>query len=321
MPEATQLQKTEADSQFLEDVLEGLDAVPKSLPCKYFYDARGSALFDRICELDEYYLTRTEQKIMDRYAAEIGIALGRGVTLVEYGSGSSTKTRRLLSNLIEPTSYIPIDISHDHLHATAKGLRQEFPSLTILPTTADFTQSVRLPELDPLPSSIAVYFPGSTIGNFERDQAVALLRRMALTCGDGGSLIIGVDLVKDAKVLESAYDDRGGVTAAFNLNLLHRLRNELNARLSVEDFEHVALFDPEFSRIEIYIRSLCEQTIALGDRVFRLGEGELIHTEYSHKYTIDSFTKLAGEAGFLLEHLWTDPEDLFAVLHLRQHAY
>ncbi|MEM6468324.1 MAG: L-histidine N(alpha)-methyltransferase [Planctomycetota bacterium] len=320
MPEATPTDVESTPSPFRNDVLAGLEQFPKSLPCKYFYDAVGSALFDRICELDEYYLTRTEQAIMDRYACEIGRAIGRGVLLVEYGSGSSTKTRRLLENLIEPSGYVPVDISHDHLHATAGLLREEFPDLQVLPTTADFTKGFELPRSKVRSSSIAVYFPGSTIGNFEPTDAVQLLRGMAKTCGPGGSLLIGVDLVKDAEVLERAYDDASGVTARFNLNLLRRMQEELDAELFIDDFAHEALFDTNHSRIEIYLRSLSEQSIRIQDRVFHLAEGERIHTEYSHKYTIDGFTKLAAQAGFLIEHLWTDPLDYFAVFHFRRHV-
>jgi dimethylhistidine N-methyltransferase len=300
---------------FKQDVIEGLSAFPKRLPCKYFYDKRGSALFDQICELDEYYPTRTEQSIMDRDAGEMGQQLGTGVMLVEYGSGSSQKTRVLLDHLIDPAAYVPVDISHRHLHAVADELRLAYPELEILPVTADFTKPFRLPEPSRTPTHAAVYFPGSTIGNFRPEEAQRLLRSIADLCGRGGGLLIGVDLEKDPAVLRRAYDDSQGVTAAFNLNLIRRMRDELAAELDPEAFEHEVIYNDQESRIEIYIRSLRDQLIRLDDHVFSLREGETIHTEYSHKYTIERFADLAAKAGMELHRSWTDERDYFAVLH------
>jgi dimethylhistidine N-methyltransferase len=316
LPESSQLQETNRFFTFQQDVLEGLSEIPKRLPCKYFYDKRGSALFDQICGLDEYYLTRTEQSIMDRYAEEMGVQIGEGAMLVEYGSGSSIKTRILLDHLIAPVAYVPVDISHRHLHLVARQLRLDYPQIEILPVTADFTTDFSLPKSSEPSTHAAVYFPGSTIGNFESGQAEKLLRSIAKLCGQGGGLLIGIDLIKAPEILERAYDDSSGVTSEFNLNLLHRLRNELDAEIEIDSFDHVAFFNDQESRIEIYIRSLADQSVRMEDRIFDFREGELIHTEYSHKYTIDGFARLAARAGLELHRSWTDEDDYFAVLHL-----
>ncbi len=305
-----------ARDSFADAVAAGLSSDPKELPCKYFYDQRGSSLFDQICELDEYYLTRTELEITRRYAAEMGEQIGEGAMLVEYGSGSSSKTRLLLDHLPDPAAYVPVDISRKHLLATAEDLRSDYPHIEILPVVADFTKPFALPSPARRPTHAAVYFPGSTIGNLEEHEAVHLLKSIAELCGRGGGLLIGVDLDKDPSVLELAYDDPQGVTSEFNLNLLHRMRDELGAELEVENFEHVARYDATNKRIEIFIRSLCDQHIELGGNRFNLSEGELIHTEYSHKYTIEGFAKIAASAGLTLRKSWTDDDDRFAVLHL-----
>ncbi len=306
----------ETDQQFMDAVLAGLNSVPKQLACKFFYDERGSKLFDRICELDEYYLTRTEAAIMNRFASEMAEQIGEGVMLVEYGSGSSDKTRLLLNHLRSPVAYIPVDISSDYLLDVAAALQLEFPSVEVLPVVADFTQAFDLPVPTESPTHAAVYFPGSTIGNFRPAEAERLLQQIAELCGCGGGLLLGIDLVKDVDVLELAYNDPQGVTAEFNLNLLHRLKHELDAELDLDSFEHYARYDDEHDRIEIFIRSLCDQVIVLGEETIQLEQGELIHTEYSHKYTIESFADLAQRAGLTLRRSWTDDQNLFAVLHL-----
>jgi dimethylhistidine N-methyltransferase len=305
-----------AEEEFREAVIEGLSNSPRQLPCKYFYDRRGSALFDRICELDEYYLTRTELAITERYAAEMGEQIGEGVILVEYGSGSSSKTRLLLDNLPEPAAYVPVDISKGHLLQTAEDLRRDYPNLEILPVAADFTSEFSIPQPDNDFTHVAVYFPGSTIGNLCQHEAVELLTSIAKLSGRGGGLLIGIDLDKDPDVLELAYNDREGVTAEFNLNLLHRIRDELGADLDVDGFEHVARYDQDDQRMEIFLRSLRDQVITIDEHSFELTEGELIHTEYSHKYTIDGFADLADRAGLTLRKYWTDDRKYFAVLHL-----
>ncbi len=302
---------------FKQDVLRGLSANPKWLPCKHFYNERGSQLFDKICELDEYYLTRTEQRIMERSAGAMGEQIGPGVMLVEYGSGSSHKTRILLDHLPDPVAYVPVDISARHLGKAASRIAAEYPHLEVLPVCADFTKPFPLPNSQRDRTHAAVYFPGSTIGNLLPAQAEALLAQVARLCGHAGGLLIGVDLQKDRAVLEAAYNDRHGVTSAFNLNLLHRIDRELvDSEIDVDQFEHHAFYNEVRGRIEIYLRSRCEQTVQIEEREFAFAAGELVHTEYSHKYTIDGFAKLALKAGLTLRKAWTDEREYFAVLHL-----
>jgi dimethylhistidine N-methyltransferase len=301
-------------STLLQDVVEGLQDFPKRLPCKHFYDRRGSQLFDRICELDEYYLTRTEQHIMHRFADEMGHRIGPRAAVIELGSGSSVKTRDLLDHLIEPAAYVPVDISHQHLQHTAAALRNDYPGLNIAPVTADFTAEIPLPETAARAQRRVVYFPGSTIGNFEPADAGELLKTIAALVGPDGGLLIGVDLVKDVATLERAYDDTEGVTAEFNLNLMRRIRDELNADIDLNDFRHVAFFNEAHSRVEIYIKSLVSQSLHIGEQTFALGAGEMIHTEYSHKYTVERFSELAADSGFERQAVWTDPKNYFAVM-------
>jgi dimethylhistidine N-methyltransferase len=304
------------EEDFLTDVLEGLAKQPKQLPCKYFYDQRGSQLFDRICELDEYYLTRTELAIMDEFIDEMAWQLGRQVMLVEFGSGSSIKTRKLLDALDDPVAYVPIDISEEHLMRTARELQESYPQTEILPVVADFTSDLKLPRSGRTPSHAVVYFPGSTIGNFTPEQAETLLSRFSRFLGPDGGLLIGIDLQKDPRVIRAAYNDEAGVTAEFNLNLLHRINRELGGDFDVRSFRHRAEYNQERGRVEIDLVSQCPQTVHIDGRVFRFAAGEAIHTEYSHKYTIDSFARLAARAGFTLHRSWTDSRQYVAVLHL-----
>lgn len=306
----------QADQTFLKDVVEGLSQTAKRLQCKYFYDERGSLLFDQICELDEYYLTRTEQAIMDRHAAEMAQQLGDRVMLIEFGSGSSTKTQVLLENLISPSAYVPLDISEDHLLNTAEKLRGEFPEIEVLPVIADFTRGFELPRPRIEPSHAAVYFPGSTIGNFEPQQAKDLLTNISRLLGPEGGLLIGIDLQKEPETIHAAYNDSAGVTDQFNLNILHRINSELDANFDVDQFEHLAFYDQSHGRVEIYLVSCCEQTVQIGKHSFQFAAGERIFTEYSHKYSIEGFAKTASAAGFTLHQHWSDEEKLFAVLHL-----
>lgn len=302
--------------EFREAVFAGLSDSPRQLPCKYFYDHRGSALFDQICGSEAYYLTRSELAITQRYAEEICRQIGEAATLVEYGSGSSEKTRILLDHLKSPTAYVPVDISRRHLLQTADRLRREYPDLAVLPVVADFSDDFAIPRRLADSGPVTVYFPGSTIGNFERSRAASLLRSIATLSGPDGGLLIGIDLVKDPAILELAYNDPEGITAAFNLNLLRRIRDELRAEIDVAQFEHVAIYNPEQKRVEMYVRSRCEQQIVLGDATFDFAAGEMIRTECSHKYTIDGFADLAAEAGLSLKQRWTDEREWFAVLHL-----
>ena len=301
---------------FYDDVVKGLELRPRSLPSKYFYDAVGSKLFDEICELDEYYLTRTELSIMQRYADEMAYQIGRDAMLVEYGSGSSIKTRILLDHLLSPSAYAPVDISRSHLHSSAARLAELYPKIEILPVCADFTEPFDLPTPTRDASHSAVYFPGSTIGNFLPTAAKAILAQIVDVCGHGGGLLIGIDLQKETRVLEDAYNDSRGVTAAFNLNLLHRINRELDANICVDQFQHRAAYSSAHGRIETDIISLVDQTIEIGDREFEFEAGEAIRTEYSHKYTIDGFATLAKDVGLTLRKSWTDDDERFAVLHL-----
>ena len=305
-----------ATDSFHQDVVLGLSGESKSLPCKYFYDKRGSQLFDAICELDEYYLTRTESLIMRTFAAEMAEQIGTGVMLIEYGSGSSTKTRILLEHLIDPVAYVPVDISKEHLQGSADRLAKRFPDIEVLPICADFTQPFRLPVSSHPATHNAVYFPGSTIGNFQPAAAETMLRQIVDLCGCGGGLLIGIDLQKDPSVIEAAYNDRDRVTAEFNLNLLRRINRELDAEFPVDRFYHSAEYDPDRGRVELSLVSESEQVVRVGNKSFRFREGESIHTEFSHKYTIDGFAEMAARAGLTLRRHWTDPKQLFAVLHL-----
>jgi len=302
--------------EFLLAVQTGLAQRQRRLPCKYFYDQRGSQLFDEICELDEYYLTRTELDIMERHAAEMASAIDAGVMLIEFGSGSSIKTKLLLDQLDRPAAYVPVDISKKHLHLTANKLSHNYPGLEVLPVCADFTKPFQLPISEQTPTHNAVYFPGSTIGNFTPHAAKALLSQIAQLCGSGGGLLIGVDLQKDVAVIESAYNDAGGVTAQFNLNLLRRINQELGANFALDQFEHSAVYNRAAGRVEIGLRSVCKQNVELAGEVYRFDENEIVLTEYSTKYTINGFAELAAHAGYELHNYWTDENDYFGVLHL-----
>jgi L-histidine Nalpha-methyltransferase len=301
---------------FLRDVIVGLKSTPKQLSCKYFYDRRGSELFDRICQLDEYYLTRAELALMDQFAPDMGAQIGAGVMLVEYGSGSSVKTRYLLDGLPEPVAYVPVDISGDHLQRTAQELARDYRRIEILPVCADFTRDFSLPRSRRKASHSAVYFPGSTIGNFKPGEAAGLLRRITRLCGTGGGLLIGVDLKKDAATIEAAYNDRLGVTAEFNLNLLRRINRELGADFDVDQFCHQARYNAEFGRVEMYLISRRAQTVTLGGETIEFKRGETICTEHSHKYTVDEFAAVAAAAGLTLRREWSAKKREFAVLHL-----
>ncbi|RZL91361.1 MAG: L-histidine N(alpha)-methyltransferase [Variovorax sp.] len=298
-------------SAFACDVLAGLARRPRSIPPKYFYDAQGSALFDRICELPEYYPTRTELRILTERAAEIAHHIGRGAEIVEFGAGSLTKVRLLLGALEAPQRYLPIDISGEHLESAAARLRADHPGLAVQPIVADYTQPFALPAVAPGGRRVG-FFPGSTLGNFDPEEALSFLRSAARML-EGGGLLIGVDLIKDPALLHAAYNDAQGVTAAFNLNLLHRANAELGADFDPARFAHAAFYNAPLQRIEMHLVSRRAQTVnVLGER-FSFVEGETIHTENSHKFSIDGLRALAARAGFGIGPVWTDPERLFSV--------
>lgn len=316
IPFSPQEKKLLGQQQFRRDVLAGLTQPNKSLPCKYFYDETGSRLFDRICELDEYYLTRTEIAILENHAEEMAAEFGPACVLVEYGSGSSLKTRLLLDRLDEDATYIPVDISREHLHQTAVELHEQYPELRIRPVCADFTQPFDLPELPDKTGRTIAYFPGSTIGNFPPDRATELLGQMHRLVGPAGGVVIGVDLPKAPEILEAAYDDRQGVTSQFNLNLLERINRELDADIPVSRFAHRATFNERESRVEISLVSTKEQTVWIEGREIAFAEGEAIHTENSYKYSLSTFADLAAQAGFDVHRVWCDEDDYFSVQYL-----
>jgi L-histidine N-alpha-methyltransferase len=302
--------------RFLADVLHGLAQHPKTLPCKYFYDERGSALFDRICTLPEYYPTRTELGILRRHAGAMAAALGPRCLLVEYGSGSSTKTRLLLDRLVAPAAYVPVDISREHLVYSAEALAAHYPHLRVVPVCADFTQPFALPELAGA-DRVVGYFPGSTIGNFAPAEARKFLASVAEQCGPGGALLIGVDLEKPRSVLEPAYDDARGITAEFNRNLLRRVNRELGGDFDLAAFDHRAFWNAALGRVEMHLVSRHDQVVHLAGRPIPFAKGESIHTENSHKYELAGFAELAAAAGFGVERVWTDDAGLFSVQLLR----
>jgi L-histidine Nalpha-methyltransferase len=302
--------------RFLRDALAGLRQQRKTLPCKYFYDAEGSKLFDQICTLPEYYPTRTELGILRAHAGEMAHGLGPETLLVEYGSGSSVKTRRLLDRLARPAAYVPVDISREHLLDTALTLRLDYPGLEVLPVCADFTAPFTLPRPRLPAARRAVYFPGSTIGNFSEAGAVALMAGVARRVGRGGAFLVGVDLKKDPRVLERAYDDAAGVTAAFNRNLLARMNRELDADFDLRRFSHRAVWAEAAGRVEIYLVSDVEQVVHLDGVAIHFDRGESICTEHSHKYTLEGFAELARRAGLTVRRVWTDHARRFSVQYL-----
>ncbi|MEW4487148.1 L-histidine N(alpha)-methyltransferase [Thalassoglobus sp. JC818] len=303
------------DVEFLEDVIIGLGQDQKTLPSKYLYDKLGSELFEEICQLDEYYPTRTELSIMETHIEEMSRTIGPDHVLLELGSGASVKTRLLLQSLSHLAAYVPFDISESALEEAVTKLSEEFPHLHIHPVCGDFMQEISIPELNVDYSGSVTYFPGSTIGNLTHDKAVELLQRIRRV-DEQSDLLIGVDLEKDRSVLLNAYNDREGVTAAFNLNLLRRINRELNANFDLNQFEHRAVYNETAHRIEMHLVSLTDQTVTVADREFRFQSGEFICTEHSHKYTIDRFRTLAAEADFDVAQSWTDTNDWFAVLLL-----
>lgn len=309
------LDREPASSDFLSEVIAGLSHQPRTLPCKFFYDERGAALFQKICELPEYYVTRSELQILRLYGAEIAETLGAQIELIGLGTGAGTKTRILLEELKEPQVYVPIDISKEQLQKSTTRFHQIFPSLEILPVCADYLEPFELPLPRRVSTRSVVYFPGSTIGNFQPDDAGKFLRRIADLCGPNGGLLIGVDLQKDQQIIESAYNDSAGVTAEFNLNLLTRANRELGADFDLKHWRHRAIYNPTDGRIEMHLISEIDQTVRVEDRQWSFHAGEKIISEYSYKYAPDGFTALAREAGFEFARMWTDNAHLFGVFY------
>jgi L-histidine Nalpha-methyltransferase len=295
------------------DVLEGLKKEPKELSPVWFYDELGSFLFDNICELPEYYITRTELQIMHGHASEMAHAIGAEAALVEFGSGTSLKTRLLLDRLDSPIAYVPVDISREHLFTAAGSLAKDYPNLHIVPVCADFTQPFELPNFIRTAPRRVVYFPGSTIGNFERAQARELLVHMRELVGRNGAVLIGIDLRKDPQILERAYADAAGVTAEFNINALRHLNRELGANFDLEAFDHRAVWVEDASRVEMHLVSKRDQVVQIGREKIRFARGEYLRTECCHKYTLDSFNDLAATAGLAVKRVWTDPNQMFSV--------
>lgn len=298
---------------FLADACAGLARPKKQLLPKYFYDEAGSRLFDRITELDEYYPTRTELAITRTHAGEMARASGADCLLVELGAGSLTKVRLLIEKLDRPAGYVPVDVSGDHLRAAANRLSRGFPKLAIHPVVADFTARFELP---PVPSTKrVVYFPGSTIGNFEPREADALFARVASLVGVGGGLLLGVDLQKNVDVLERAYNDSRGVTAAFNRNVLVRMNRELGADFDLDAFRHHAFYNRERHRIEMHLVSTRDQVVRVGEASFAFRSGESIHTENSYKFHVPALADRMARRGWRLDAHWTDADRFFAVLY------
>ncbi len=303
-------------SDDLAELIAGLSQPQKMISPKYFYDEHGSELFEQITRQPEYYPTRTELSILRLYVGEISEALGDGVSLIEFGAGASVKVRILLDHVEGIRVFVPVDISGDHLALAAKELADDYPNIEVLPVAADFTRPFDLPSPKVMPERNVVFFPGSTIGNFAPDDALALLDTMRTVAKSGGALLIGVDLKKDAGVLERAYNDAAGITAAFNLNMLTHLNRNYGADFDTRKFMHRSLYNERHGRIEMHLVSIEPQSVALGDKTFDLKVGEYILTECSYKYTLEEFAELAAKAGFEVERVWTDVAANFSLQYL-----
>nr|CRH05763.1 Conserved protein of unknown function [Candidatus Magnetococcus massalia] len=302
-------------AQLKDEVVEGLSADKKRLSPKFFYDAEGSKLFDAITELPEYYPTRTEIELIRTYGHEMAEAAGEGSVLIELGSGSSLKVRLLLEAL-SPAAYVPVDISKQHLLESAETLAKLFPKTAVFPVCADYSGPFHIPKLSEEAPRL-VFFPGSSIGNFEPEEAIALLKRTSALLGDGGGLLIGVDLPKDPQLLNDAYNDAQGVTAAFNKNLLTRINREVGADFDLGQFEHHAFYDEQLNRIEMHLISQQDQAVHMGGHQFQFSQDETIHTESSHKYSVKTFQQMAAKAGFYDEAVWVDENNFFSIHFMR----
>jgi dimethylhistidine N-methyltransferase len=297
----------------VDEIIDGLTAAQKRISPKYFYDEHGSELFDRICDLPEYYPTRTEMAVMREHVDEVAKLVGPHAQVIEFGAGSTLKIRLLLDHLIEPVAYVPVDISADYLTKQAEELANDYPDLDVRPVCADFTQPFKLPAHRVRPERNLVFFPGSTIGNFSRHQALELLEVMAFEAHHDGTALIGVDLRKDPKCLRAAYNDKAGVTAEFNLNVLARLNRELGADFDLGAFRHIAVYDEDKGRIEMRLVSAKPQLVQIAGTEIRFAKDEYIITEHSHKYSVEEFRELARRAGFEPLEVWCDDQRLFSV--------
>ena len=309
------------DTEFLNDVISGLTQQQKMLPCKYFYDDKGAALFEQITSLQEYYVTRTELSILEQYSQSIAQMLPENLSIIEPGCGSGKKVAYLLAHMANVKTFVPFEISEEMLSYSLAHLSPLFPDLAISPLLGDFTHSQMVKQLTKdtaLDSQTnLVYFPGSTLGNFAPVKAIEIMNNFHRLCGINGYVLIGVDLVKERQVLLDAYNDKAGITAAFNKNLLQRINNELNGTFNIDNFSHESRFNEQHSRIEMHLVSNCNQSVIINDQQIDFIEGESIHTENSHKYTLESFKQLAAQANLKLEQTWQDDSNYFALCLLR----
>lgn len=305
-------------NQQVEEILKGMRKTQKELPTRYLYDEAGSELFEQICELEEYYPTRVETGILTKNISDIAGLIKPNPVIIELGSGSSTKTRILLDRIPDITAYLPVDISRELLHQSAAALRLEYPHLNILPITADFTKRINLPTIASSGDNRVVFFPGSTIGNFHTYEVPDFLQRIGHAAGPGSGLLIGIDLVKDIRVLNAAYNDSKGVTAAFNLNLLNHINRAAQADFNPEKFRHHAFFNQDESRIEMHLVSTIDQSVDIDGECFNIQKNESILTEVSYKYTMERFSSLADKAGFSVRQTWQDSDDFFSVQYLER---
>lgn len=310
---ANQLSQERMFEQERDEILSGLSSEPKRISPKYFYDQRGSELFDEICDLPEYYPTRTEHRIMEDNLAEIADLVGPGAAVIEFGAGSNAKARQLLRSLVDPVAYVPVEISGDYLLEQCDDLAGEFADLSVKPVVADFTKPFDLPEHPTVPRRNLVFFPGSTIGNFTRGEAKSLLEVMREEARPGGALLIGVDLVKNVERVRAAYNDSQGVTAEFNLNVLHHINHALGAALRPEFFRHEAVYDQQHDRIEMRLVATRSHAADVAGETIFFAKDENIITEYSHKYSVEAFAELSRSAGLEPHNVWTDADELFSV--------
>ena len=300
-------------SDELATVIAGLRRPQKMISPKYFYDETGSKLFDDITRLPEYYLTDIELVIMDTYIDEMAELIGPQASLIEFGAGSSMKTRMLLEHMRSPAVYVPVDISEEHLLESQHSIQADFPTIEVLPVPADFLHPFELPNPKTMPVRNVVYFPGSTIGNFEHHDAIDLMRVMHTEAGEDGALLIGADLQKDSAIIHAAYNDSAGVTAQFNLNMLRHLNRVFGSDFDLDSFEHRATYKQDEGRVVVELVSTRDQEAHLGGARIEFARDESIITEYSHKYTLEQFAGMAAQAGFVVEQVWTDPKRWFSV--------